>query len=153
MAPETGALAAQGLPDTTPPPRILRKAQAYLERGRYSWIWVVPTCPYCGKPHDHDGGPLNGNPSLYLGETFPARCDRANRRALLISDPGVALWYVLTASPHPRSAVQRRGRLGMSLDRVQDALASLPLDQGAAYPHTPLADTAQEEQGVLNAAP
>jgi hypothetical protein len=112
MAVETVALESPGLPDTTPPPRIVRKAQAHLEWGRYSWIWVVPTCPYCGKPHDHYGGPLDSTPYLYIGQMFPARCDRADRRALLINDPEAALWYVLTAGPQPRRDAQHQGRLG-----------------------------------------
>jgi len=32
-------------------------AWAILARGKYSWIWIVMTCPYCDKPHDHYGGP------------------------------------------------------------------------------------------------
>jgi hypothetical protein len=99
MALETAAREAQvQQPSDTSLNTIVRITQAHLERGRYSWIWVVLRCPYCGKPHDHYAGPLAGDPYLYLGQMLPARCDRADRRRLLMHQPDRALWYVLAAS-------------------------------------------------------
>lgn len=58
MTTESVALEATMIHPATPlPHRIIRVVQVLLERGRYSWMWVVPKCPYCGKPHDHYGGP------------------------------------------------------------------------------------------------
>jgi hypothetical protein len=79
-------------------------ARAVLVRGRYSWIWVVLACPYCGQPHDHYGGPLDRDPYRAAGQLFPARCARAARRQLLIHQPDAALWYVLGADPQPGDA-------------------------------------------------
>jgi hypothetical protein len=99
MALETAAREAQvQQPSDTSLNTIVRITQAHMERGRYSWIWVVLRCPYCGKPHDHYAGPLDGDPYLYLGQMLPAHCDRADRRRLLIHHPDRALWYVLAAS-------------------------------------------------------
>jgi hypothetical protein len=110
MATEIAALEAPVIHDAVPAPHhFVRSARAILEQGQYSWIWVVLACPYCGKPHDHYGGPLDGTPYRYVGQTFPARCDRAARRSLLISDPKAALWYMLIAGPPPRGAAQREG--------------------------------------------
>jgi hypothetical protein len=77
--------------------RIIRVAQALLERGQYSWIWVVSSCPYCGKPHDHYGGSLNHPPRLYSEQLFPAHCDRTDRRRFAIRNRVTALWYTLAA--------------------------------------------------------
>ncbi len=99
MARETPTREAPLLQPPDPPPNAtVRIVQAHLERGRYSWMWVVLTCPFCGKPHDHYAGPLDGDPYLYLGQTVPARCDRTDRRRLLMHQPALARWYVLTAS-------------------------------------------------------
>lgn len=73
----------------------IRIADAVLERGRYSWVWVVPTCPYCGRRHEHYGGPLNVDPYMYLGQTLTARCDKTDRRQLSPGNPAIALQYVL----------------------------------------------------------
>ncbi len=95
----TGCAAPIVPPPGTSPPAIVRSASARLERGHYSWIWVVSSCPYCGHPHEHYGRPLDHDPYHYLGQLFPARCDRAARRQLLIHQPDAALWYVLEADP------------------------------------------------------
>ncbi len=71
-------------------------ATAVLERGKHSWIWVIPICPYCGKQHDHYGGALDGNPQIYVGLTFPAHCDNTDRQRLSLGNPDTALFYVLT---------------------------------------------------------
>ena len=42
-------------------------APAILQRGRECWLWIVPSCPFCGKRHTHGGGPLDGDPREYLG--------------------------------------------------------------------------------------
>jgi hypothetical protein len=78
------------------PERNVAKARAVLERGRFSWLWVVAACPYCGKQHDHFAGPLDGDPYQYVGMTFAARCDRTDRRRLAVDYPSGALWYQLT---------------------------------------------------------
>ena len=39
---------------------------ARLEAARYSWVWVVLQCPYCGGMHDHYGGAFDGDPAWYL---------------------------------------------------------------------------------------
>ncbi len=46
---------------------LIQIAVVPLDRGKYSWIWVVLRCPYCGKPHKHYGGPLETNPGGVLG--------------------------------------------------------------------------------------
>ncbi len=97
MTTERAALEATVIDPAPLPHRIIRVAQVLLERGRYSWIWVVPTCPYCGKPHDHYGGSLDHAPHWYVGQLFPAHCDRADRRRLTIRDRAAALWYTLAA--------------------------------------------------------
>ncbi len=72
-------------------------ADAMLERGKYSWIWVVPECPYCRKRHEHYGGALNDDPYKYLGQTMIAQCDKTDRRRLSPGDPTISLQYVLEA--------------------------------------------------------
>ncbi len=71
---------------------------AVLEHGTYSWIWLVPTCPYCGKSHHHYGGPLNGDPYKYLEQVLFARCDKTDRRRLFPGHPDADLRYILQAS-------------------------------------------------------
>jgi hypothetical protein len=95
MATQSAALKAHAIH------RIIRSAQVVLERGRYSWIWVVPRCPYCDTPHDHYGGPLTHPPPTIAGQLFPARCTHADRRQFVLHDPAVALWYVLIAPAAP----------------------------------------------------
>ncbi len=51
-------------------------ASAVLERGSYSWIWVVRACPYCGKSHEHYGGALDGDPHKLLRYSLSAHCDK-----------------------------------------------------------------------------
>jgi hypothetical protein len=70
-------------------------APCILGRGRYSWVWIVPTCPYCGKSHDHYAGALDSDPNLYIGRMFAARCDATDRRRLLPEYATLNLWYVL----------------------------------------------------------
>src|SRR3712207_5674943 len=55
-------------------PRMEARGAAVLERNRFSWIWVVPTCPYCDQEHHHYGGPLDGDPYRYTGHRVPAHC-------------------------------------------------------------------------------
>ena len=75
------------------PERSIAVAQVVLRRGRENWLWVVLTCPYCGKQHDHFGGPLDADPQPAAGRTFVARCDRTDRRRLSVDYPAAALWY------------------------------------------------------------
>jgi hypothetical protein len=63
---------------------------AVLDRGKYSWIWVVPSCPYCGKAHAHYGGPLDHDPYYYLAYPMTATCTMPGPAALL---------YLLQAEP------------------------------------------------------
>ena len=51
----------------------VQAVRAVLDQGRYSWIWVIPVCPYCGLSHDHYGGPLDGRPR-YATHIFTAPC-------------------------------------------------------------------------------
>lgn len=78
-----------------PADRLVRTARVTLARGRYSWLWIVPHCPYCGKQHDHYAGPLNHDPRAYLGSCYVARCDSTDRRRLTIEEGTASLWYVL----------------------------------------------------------
>ncbi|HEX6290373.1 MAG TPA: hypothetical protein VFZ66_14380 [Herpetosiphonaceae bacterium] len=75
--------------------RTVLFAPCVLDRGRFSWVWIVPTCPYCGKSHDHYGGPIDGDPYVYIGRMFAARCDATDRRRLTPDYPKLNLWYVL----------------------------------------------------------
>jgi hypothetical protein len=44
------------------------------------WLWIVPTCPLCGEPHQHGAG-LDGDDHLsYLGHRT-AHCARLADRA------------------------------------------------------------------------
>jgi hypothetical protein len=76
----------------------IRIAAAVLDRGKYSWVWVVMACPYCGKPHAHYGGPLESDPSRYLGQLMTAQCDQADRRRISPGAPAVKLKYVLQSA-------------------------------------------------------
>ncbi len=78
--------------DTTQPTAV---ARAVLEQGRYSWIWVVPACPYCGKQHDHYGGLLDGDPYRHAGCVVPARCDNVDRKRFVPAASIGDLRYVL----------------------------------------------------------
>ena len=89
-------------PQVTPAPitntsldRTTMFAPCILDRGRFSWVWIVPSCPYCHKSHDHYGGPLDGDPYMYVGRMFAARCDSTDRRRLAPEYPSLNLWYVL----------------------------------------------------------
>jgi hypothetical protein len=42
-------------------------AEAVLEKATYSWVWIVTRCPYCGKRHEHYGGPLEDDPHKSSG--------------------------------------------------------------------------------------
>jgi hypothetical protein len=75
--------------------RKITFASCVLAQGRYSWVWIVPACPYCGKSHDHYAGPLDSDPDLYIGRMFAARCDATDRRRLLPEYSTMNLWYVL----------------------------------------------------------
>ncbi len=52
---------------------------AVLERGKYSWVWIVPVCPYCRNPHAHYGGSHDTDPSRYLGQAMISRCARPRK--------------------------------------------------------------------------
>lgn len=52
------------------------RARAYLDHTRYSWVWVVKSCPYCCKQHHHYAGPRDGNPLSYTDRPVFAYCDR-----------------------------------------------------------------------------
>ncbi len=75
------------MPDIQP----LQYAAAHLEPGRYSWIWVVQHCPYCG----HYAGPLDNDPTKYLGSIAHAHCSKAARRTGASAHPAVQGEYIL----------------------------------------------------------
>jgi hypothetical protein len=41
-------------------------ALATLVKGRQGYRWIVDRCPYCGRPHGHGGGGLDGDPRRLL---------------------------------------------------------------------------------------
>jgi hypothetical protein len=82
-----------------PKERTKRQAYAVLERGKHSWIWVVPTCPYCGQCHTHYGGPLDGNPHRYLQWRARAYCNKADRQRWKQWNPTMTFSYILTTTP------------------------------------------------------
>lgn len=86
------------------PERHVVAVRAVLVQGRYSWLWVVPACPYCGKQHDHFGGPLDGDPQSYADMSFVARCDSTDRGRFAAQYSSGALWYRLLPSEEPRAA-------------------------------------------------
>ncbi len=69
--------------------------QAALERTRYSWVWVVTTCPYCGQPHEHYGGSLDTNPDKYLAYRMTAHCPPSVQQGLTAATPASRLQYIL----------------------------------------------------------
>ena len=77
------------------PNHTLCHAEAHLEQGRYSWIWVVPQCPYCGHAHEHYAGPLDKDPTKYLGYIEHAHCPKAAQRTNASTHPAVQEAYVL----------------------------------------------------------
>jgi predicted ester cyclase len=77
----------------TPIPRV----RAMLERGTYSWMWVVTSCPYCGKTHEHYGGPFDGDPQKYINCVTSAKCDKADLQPPALDYPEADLRYVLSA--------------------------------------------------------
>ncbi len=99
---------------TTTADRKITFAPCVLDRGRHSWVWIVPACPYCGKCHDHYAGPLDSDPHLYIGRLFAARCDATDRQRLSPQYSTSNLWYVLEpiqtkAQPQELSAVRAIG--------------------------------------------
>ncbi len=72
-------------------------ADAILERGRYSWVWVVPECPFCGKQHAHYAGSFVTDVYRYLGQPVMAKCDKTDRRHIASGVPDTKLEYVLEA--------------------------------------------------------
>ncbi len=77
-----------------PPLHPPQYAEAHLERGRYSWIWVVQYCPYCGHVHEHYAGPLDAAPQLYPDIEQLACCSRRDRQAMP-QGPDERLTYTL----------------------------------------------------------
>ncbi len=80
-------------------------AAAILARGRYSWIWVVPCCPYCGRQHAHYGGGLECDPRWYLKHPLPASCTPGDSCGQVPGAPSRRR-YIL--QPDPRSVPERR---------------------------------------------
>jgi hypothetical protein len=70
---------------------------AVLDRGKHSWIWVVPCCPYCGDPHAHYGGPFDTDPATYLEFPMTAVCKRRARQPAGLAAPAGRFQYVLQA--------------------------------------------------------
>jgi hypothetical protein len=69
-------------------------ADVVLERGTYSWIWVVAQCPYCGQAHEHYAGPLDAAPQLYPDVEQLASCSKRRRQAMQ-QGPDERLTYTL----------------------------------------------------------
>lgn len=82
-------------------------------RGTFSWLWVLPACPYCGNSHEHYAGPLDRDPYAYLGSSYAARCDTTDRRRLAIEAGSRDLWYVLVP-------VQQASRSSAAGEYMQD---------------------------------
>ncbi len=72
-------------------------AAVVLCRGKHSWAWVVPACPYCGKLHEHFGGALDSDPQRYLGRPVTARCDLLDRQQQAAHPLSAVRVYVLEA--------------------------------------------------------
>ncbi len=102
---------------------MIRIAEAVLEHGKYSWVWVIPECPYCGKPHEHYGGALDGDPYNYLGQTMTAQCDKTDRRRLSPGDPAISLRYVLESAGSP--SAERGSTVEDTWHKPQRAVAPL----------------------------
>jgi hypothetical protein len=71
---------------------------AVLDRGKHSWIWVVPRCPYCGHPHAHYGGSFDTDPATYLAYPMTAVCKRRARPPAVPAAPAGTFQYVLQAA-------------------------------------------------------
>ncbi len=70
-------------------------ACAVLERGTYSWMWVVKACPYCGKKHEHYGGPLDGDPRTYIDLIASSKCDKTDQQYHTLNQADVDRRYAL----------------------------------------------------------
>ncbi len=81
-------------------------AEAILERGRYSWIWVVASCPYCGRQHAHYGGGLEHDPCWALRHPLPASCTRGDQPRRTLGVPATRRQYLL--QPDHRSMPRLR---------------------------------------------
>ncbi len=79
------------------PEAAIPNVQAMLVRGKYSWVWVVRACPYCGKMHEHYGGPLDGDARDYLGSAVLAQCSKVDRQYVIRNHSNAELSYVLDA--------------------------------------------------------
>lgn len=44
-----------------------------LEPAGHSYLWIVMSCPLCGRQHTHGGGPIASNPREQLGHRL-AHC-------------------------------------------------------------------------------
>jgi hypothetical protein len=73
-------------------------ALARLVRGRQVWLWVIDICPICGQPHQHGGGPLDGNPRTLLGHRVP-HCVPRWRGSRVVWTPPEGTDYRLTDDP------------------------------------------------------
>jgi len=64
-------------------------AAATLDRGRKTWIWILKSCPFCGRSHMQGGGALAESPFRHLGARM-RHCGNGN---------GVNHSYILCAAP------------------------------------------------------
>ncbi len=87
---------------------------AILERGRYSWVWIVLECPFCGKQHEHYAGSSAHDVYRYLGQLVIAKCDKTDRRRIAPGAPDIKLEYVLEAAQLPPFSAHSHVTEGMT---------------------------------------
>ena len=64
-------------------------AYALVERSRQCWLLVIPRCPFCGRGHQHGGGPLDEDPRRYLSGRVPHCANSFDDAYVLTGDPAL----------------------------------------------------------------